>query len=87
MDLGLSPNSGLVRTVAALHANGAIVVDANGATTTPGLFAAGDVTTAPVEQVLVAVGDGARAAMSAYDYLLAQWLKQEAGEPATPLEH
>jgi pyruvate/2-oxoglutarate dehydrogenase complex dihydrolipoamide dehydrogenase (E3) component len=40
------------------------------ATTVPGIFAAGDVTTSFGEQVLIAIGDGARAALSAYDYLL-----------------
>jgi len=46
-------------------------VDQGNATTLPGLFAAGDVTTAFGEQILIAIGDGARAALSAYDYILA----------------
>jgi alkyl hydroperoxide reductase subunit F len=41
-----------------------------GRTSVPGIFAAGDVTTNYAEQVLIAVGDGAKAALSAYDYLL-----------------
>jgi len=45
-------------------------VDERNATTTPGLFAAGDVTIALGEQIMIAIGEGARAALSAYDYLL-----------------
>jgi thioredoxin reductase len=70
-DLGLLPNSGIARQLAMVDADGFIVVDNKNATTQPGLFAAGDVTTAPGEQVLIAIGEGARAASSAYDYILA----------------
>jgi thioredoxin reductase len=71
-DLGLLPNSGLVRQIARVNIDGFIMVDDRNATTQPGLFAAGDVTTAFAEQVLIAIGDGARAAASAYDYILSQ---------------
>jgi alkyl hydroperoxide reductase subunit AhpF len=47
-------------------------VDERNATNVPGLFAAGDVTTSFGEQTMIAIGDGARAALSAYDYLLAR---------------
>lgn len=70
-DLGLRPNSDLVRALVACDRGGFVIVDQANATSLPGLFAAGDVTTAPGEHILIAVGDGARAAMSAYDYLLA----------------
>jgi thioredoxin reductase (NADPH) len=69
--LGLVPNSELVRGIAETDARGFISVDHAHRTSTPGRFAAGDVTTASCEQVLVAIGDGARAAISAYQYLLA----------------
>ncbi|MEP7187807.1 MAG: NAD(P)/FAD-dependent oxidoreductase [Roseiflexaceae bacterium] len=69
-DLGLLPNSGVARQLARVNVDGFIMVDDRNATTQPGLFAAGDVTTAFAEQVLIAIGDGARAAVSAYDYLL-----------------
>ena len=52
------------------HGAGYIPVDAHCMTSTPGLFAAGDVTGYCCEQVLVALGDGAKAALSAYRYLL-----------------
>jgi thioredoxin reductase len=71
VDLGLIPNSGIVHRIAQTDQDGFIWVDDRNATTTPGLFAAGDVTTAFGEQVMIAIGDGARAALSAYDYLLA----------------
>ena len=61
-----------MRQIAQTDDEGFIAIDERNATTTPGLFAAGDVTTAFGEQVLIAIGDGARAALSAYDYILAQ---------------
>lgn len=76
-DLGLLPNSTMVRGVAPLDANGFIVVDSQNATEVPGLFAAGDVTTNRCENILLAIGEGARAAASAYSYLLARPLPVE----------
>jgi thioredoxin reductase len=70
-DLGLKPNSQAVLGLGVTN-NGVIMVDRNQTTAVPGLFAAGDVTSSTGEQALIAMGDGARAAMSAYDYLLAQ---------------
>jgi thioredoxin reductase (NADPH) len=72
VDLGLMPNSGAVRRIVQTDLDGFIWVDDHNATTCPGLFAAGDVTTAFGEQILIAIGDGARAALSAYDELLPQ---------------
>ncbi|HWQ11321.1 MAG TPA: NAD(P)/FAD-dependent oxidoreductase [Roseiflexaceae bacterium] len=72
IDLGLTPNSAMVKKIVQTNQDGFIWVDERNATTLPGLFAAGDVTTAFGEQVLIAIGDGARAALSAYDYLLAR---------------
>ena len=53
-----------------LDAQGRIIVDSACRTSVPGLFAAGDVTNSYAEQVLIAVGEGAKAALSAYEYLL-----------------
>jgi thioredoxin reductase (NADPH) len=72
VDLGLRPNSRLVRHLAAVELSGLIRVDERNATSLPGLFAAGDVTTTFSEHILIAIGEGARAAMSAHDYLLAR---------------
>ncbi len=71
-DLGLLPQTDAVCGLVETDARGFIVVNARRETTLAGVFAAGDVTTAPCEQVLVAIGDGARAAMSAYEYILVQ---------------
>jgi len=62
--------AGIVRRIAQTDPDGLIWVDERNATTTPGLFAAGDVTTAFGVQIMIAIGDGARSALSAYDYLL-----------------
>jgi thioredoxin reductase len=70
-DLGLLANSGIVRRIAAIDPDGFVCVDAQNATTLPGMFAAGDVTTAFGEHMLIAAGDGTRAATGAYEYLLA----------------
>ena len=72
IDLGLMPNSGMVRQIVQTDTDGFIAIDERNATTCPGLFAAGDVTTSFGEQHLIAIGDGARAALSAYDELLPQ---------------
>ncbi len=70
-DVGLQPNSAMVRQICQTDLDGFIWVDQGNATTLTGLFAAGDVTTSFGEQILIAIGDGARAALSAYDYVLA----------------
>ncbi len=71
IDLGLKPNSEMVQHMVQTDRSGFIWVNEQNATTQRGVFAAGDVTTAFSEQMLIAIGDGARAALSAYDYLLA----------------
>jgi thioredoxin reductase len=70
--LGLTPNTELVRQLNVLDKHGYIQIDGNNATSLAGLFAAGDVTTHRGEQVLIAIGEGARAATSAYDFLMHQ---------------
>ena len=70
VELRLLPNSEPVRNLAELDSEGFVVVDSLNRTTCPGLFAAGDVTNAFTEQVLIAVGEGAKAALSAHEYLL-----------------
>jgi thioredoxin reductase len=70
VELGLLPNSGLVKGLADLDNQGRVIVDSRNQTNCLGLFAAGDVTNAYAEQVLIAVGEGAKAALSAYEYLL-----------------
>ncbi len=70
VEMGLTPNSQMVSDLVDLDENGRIKVDCSAKTNIPGIFAAGDVTTLDHEQVLIAVGEGAKAALSAYEYLL-----------------
>lgn len=70
VEMRLVPNSQMIEHLADLDEQGRIKVDNYARTSVPGMFAAGDVTNTYAEQVLVAVGEGAKAALSAYDYLL-----------------
>ena len=70
IEMALIPNSKMVAGLVDLDAQGRIKVDSRNRTSVPGIFAAGDVANTYAEQVLVAVGDGAKAALSAYEYLL-----------------
>jgi thioredoxin reductase len=72
VELGLLPNSEPVRGLVDLDEQGSVMIDKRNHTSVPGLFAAGDVTNAYAEQVLIAVGEGAKAALSAYEYLFSQ---------------
>jgi thioredoxin reductase len=78
VELGLIPNSDVVKGLVELDAAGCIRVDTRNRTSAPGIFAAGDVTDAYAEQVLIAIGEGAKAALSAYEYLLAQPIAESA---------
>jgi thioredoxin reductase len=70
VELALLPNSGIVADLVELDREGRIIVDARNRTSHPGIFAAGDVTDGFVEEIPIAVGEGAKAAISAYEYLL-----------------
>ncbi len=70
IEMALIPNSKMVEGLVKLDGQGRIMIDCANRTRVPGIFAAGDVTDTYAEQVLVAVGEGAKAALSAYDYLL-----------------
>jgi len=70
VQIGLVPNTEWLKGTLELSRHGEIVVDAKGATSVPGVFAAGDVTTVPYKQIIIATGDGAKAALSAFDYLM-----------------
>jgi alkyl hydroperoxide reductase subunit F len=72
VEKNLMPNTDMVKGLVKLDDNGHIIVDCACRTNVPGIFAAGDVTTIYGEQVLIAVGEGAKAALSAYEYLLPQ---------------
>jgi alkyl hydroperoxide reductase subunit F len=70
VQIGLVPNTEWLEGTLELSRHGEIVVDARGATSVPGIFAAGDATTVPYKQIIVASGDGAKAALSAFDHLI-----------------
>ena len=69
IEIGLIPNSDLVKSVAALNRIGEIEVNCNNETNVPGLFAAGDVTNVLEKQIVVAAGEGAKASLQAHRYL------------------
>jgi thioredoxin reductase len=79
VDLGLVANSQCVRGLLRTDDNGFIRIDDRCATEIPGVFAAGDVTTGFGEMKLIAIGDGARAALSAYEYVLLQRTRATVG--------
>ena len=70
VELELQPQSEIVKDIVELDEQDRIKIDARNRTSTEGLFAAGDVTDVIAEQVLIAVGEGAKAALAAYEYLL-----------------
>jgi NADH-dependent peroxiredoxin subunit F len=70
VQIGLVPNTEWLKGTLELSKHGEIVVDARGQTSLPGVFAAGDATTVPFKQIIIATGDGAKAALSAFDYLM-----------------
>src|SRR6478735_638503 len=70
VQIGLVPNTDWLKGSVELSKHGEIVVDAKGQTSVPGVFAAGDVTTVPFKQIIIAAGDGAKAALSAFDHLI-----------------
>ncbi len=70
VQIGLLPNTDWLRGTVELSPQGEIVVDGRGATSVPGVFAAGDCTTVPYKQIVVALGAGATAALSAFDHLI-----------------
>ena len=70
VQIGLLPNTDWLKGTVELSPRGEIVVDARGETSIPGIFAAGDVTTVPYKQIVIAVGEGAKASLSAFDHLI-----------------
>lgn len=70
VQIGLVPNTEWLKGTLELSRHGEIVIDAKGQTSLPGVLAAGDVTTVPYKQIIIATGEGAKAALSAFDYLI-----------------
>jgi len=70
VQIGLVPNSHFMKDVIKLNQYGEIVIDERGQTSEAGIFACGDVTTVPYKQIVIAMGEGAKASLAAFDYLL-----------------
>jgi alkyl hydroperoxide reductase subunit F len=80
VQIGLVPNTEWLQGSIALSARGEIEIDHRGETSIPGIFAAGDATTTPYKQIVIAMGEGSKAALSAFDYLIR--LEPATAEPA-----
>ena len=70
VQIGLVPNTEWLKGTVELSKFGEIMVDSHGRTNIPGVFAAGDCTTVPYKQIVIAAGDGSKAALSAFDHLI-----------------
>ncbi|MBU3560418.1 alkyl hydroperoxide reductase subunit F [Polynucleobacter hallstattensis] len=70
VQIGLLPNTDWLKGVIDLSPRGEVIIDQKGETSMPGVFAAGDCTTVPYKQIIIAMGEGAKASLSAFDYLI-----------------
>ena len=77
VQIGLLPNSEWLKGTLDLSPRGEIIVDAKGETSVPGVFAAGDCTTVPYKQIIIAMGEGAKASLGAFDYLIRHSVSEE----------
>jgi alkyl hydroperoxide reductase subunit F len=77
------PNTDWLKGTVALSPRGEIEIDARGQTSVSGIFAAGDATTTPYKQIIIAMGEGAKASLSAFDHLIRHSAPAPAAEAAT----
>ena len=70
VEIGLLPNSDFAKNIVEINSKKEIVIDSRCRTNYEGIFAAGDVTNVPFKQIVIAAGEGAKAAMAAYEYLV-----------------
>ncbi|WP_238122987.1 MULTISPECIES: alkyl hydroperoxide reductase subunit F [unclassified Xanthobacter] len=70
VQIGLLPNTEWLKGAVDLSPRGEILVDDRGQTSVPGVFAAGDCTTVPYKQIIIAMGEGAKASLAAFDHLI-----------------
>ena len=82
VQIGLVPNSQFMKGVVDLTQYGEIVVDSKCNTSEPGIYAAGDVTTVPYKQIVISMGEGAKASLAAFEYLLSHQTEEELEEQA-----
>ncbi|ODS42096.1 MAG: hypothetical protein MSIBF_01790 [Candidatus Altiarchaeales archaeon IMC4] len=71
VEIGSVPSSSFARGLVRTNGQGEIAVNCRNETGRPGIFATGDVTDSPAKQIIAAAGDGCKAALSAYEYLIA----------------
>lgn len=82
VQIGLVPNTEFLKESMALTPRGEIIVNERGETSIPGVFAAGDCTVVPYKQIIISMGDGAKAALGAFDYLIRTPVPQNAQHAA-----
>ena len=82
VQIGLLPNSDFLKDSVDLSPRGEVIVDAKGATSMAGVFAAGDVTTTPYKQIIIAMGEGSKAALGAFDHLIRMAVPEAARKAA-----
>ncbi|MFQ3249245.1 MAG: alkyl hydroperoxide reductase subunit F [Glaciecola sp.] len=70
VQIGLVPNSTMLKGVVDLTQYGEVIINEKGQTSEEGIYACGDVTTVPYKQIVIAMGEGAKASLAAYDYIL-----------------
>ncbi|WP_100644621.1 alkyl hydroperoxide reductase subunit F [Alteromonas facilis] len=80
VQIGLVPNSQFMQGVVELTKYGEIIVDEKCQTSEAGIFAAGDVTTVPYKQIVISMGEGAKASLAAFEYLLSHEVEEETSE-------
>lgn len=80
VQIGLVPNSKVVEGIVETTKYGEIVINEKGATSEEGIFACGDVTTVPYKQIVVAMGEGSKASLAAFDYLLLNPVSEDAAQ-------
>jgi NADH-dependent peroxiredoxin subunit F len=86
VQIGLVPNTEWLKGTVELSRFGEIVVDAKGHTNVPGVFGAGDCTTVPFKQIVIAAGEGAKASLSAFDYVIRTPLAEESAQAVGAIE-
>ncbi|MFA5496345.1 MAG: alkyl hydroperoxide reductase subunit F [Porticoccaceae bacterium] len=84
VQIGLLPNTDWLKGTVELSPRGEIEIDNRGQTSVPGVFAAGDVTTVPYKQIVIAMGEGATASLSAFDHLIRSSAPQQPAESSKP---
>lgn len=82
VQIGLLPNSAFLKDVVELSQYGEVIINEQCQTSEPGIFAAGDVTTVPYKQIVISMGEGAKASLSAFEYLLKMPIVERAKEAA-----